>query len=147
MICPLSSIELTKCNPCPLFAGEKTFMNDCNPFGKLSSFMAKLDDLANGLQSFMNDNKQGFHEVYKFFTKYVRRIHPDTHWKKAMKMNPYVIWFQLITPSNIAFVISLLKNGMLVWNKKKMLFEAKESRKMKAKPLFTLGEGQKRSFG
>ena len=90
MICPLLSIELTKCNLCPLFAGK---------------------------------------------------------WKKAMKMNPNVIWFQLITPSNIAFVISLLKNGMPSWNKKKMIFETEESQKMKAKPLFTSGEGQKRSLG
>ncbi len=38
----------------------------------------------------------------------VRRIHPDTHWKRAMKMNPNTVWFQLITPSDIAFVISLM---------------------------------------
>ena len=87
------------------------------------------------------------HEVYKFFTRYVRRIHPDKHWKKAMKMNPTVIWFQLITPSDIAFVILLIKNRMPVWNKKKVLFDVEESRKMKAKPLFTSGKSKKRSFG
>jgi len=41
----------------------------------------------------------------------------------------------------------LIKNGMAVWNRKKVLFETKEMKKTKAKPLFTLGEGQKRSFG
>ena len=87
------------------------------------------------------------HEVYEFFTRYVRRIHPDTHWKKAMKMNPNVVWFQLITPSDVAFVILLVENGMPVWNKKKVLFDVEESKKTKAKPLFTSGEGQKRSFG
>ena len=136
MICPLSSVELTKCN-LPLFAGNTNTL--------------KLDDLVDGLKCFMKDNESivedqehsGLHEVYKFFTRYVRRIHPDTHWKKAMKMNPNVIWFQLITPSDIAFVILLVKNGMPVWNKKKVLFDVEESRKTKAKPVFTSGEGQK----
>ncbi len=62
-------------------------------------------------------------------------------------MNPNVVWFQLITPSDFAFVISLVKNGMPAWNKKKVLFDVEESKKTKAKPLFTSGEGQKRSFG
>ena len=69
------------------------------------------------------------------------------HWKKAIEMNPNVVWFQLITPSDIAFVIALLKNNMAMWNRKKVLFETEEMRKTKAKPLFTLGEGQKRKFG
>jgi len=86
-------------------------------------------------------------EVYEFFTRYVRRIHPDTHWKRAMKNNPNRIFFQLITPSDIAFVISLLKNGMPVWNRKKVLFETEEMKKTTPKPLFMSGEGQKRSFG
>ena len=64
-----------------------------------------------------------------------------------MTNNPNKIFFQLITPSYIAFVISLLKNGMPVWNRKKVLFETDEMMKTKAKPLFTSGEGQKRSFG
>ena len=149
MICPLSSVELTRCN-LPLFAGDTNTL--------------KLDDLANGLKCFVKDNESideddtplelkkpqehpGLHEVYEFFTRYVRRIHPDTHWKKAMKMNPNVVWFQLITPSDVAFVILLVENGMPVWNKKKVLFDVEESKKTKAKPLFTSGEGQKRSFG
>ena len=93
------------------------------------------------------ERSEGLITIYEFFTKYVRRIYPDTHWKRAMKMNPNVIWFQLITPSDIAFVISLVKNGMPVWRRKTALFESDNLRKTKAKPLFTSGEGQKRSFG
>jgi len=52
--------------------------------------------IAEGLQGFMtidktnvdNEENQGLPEVYEFFTKYVRRIHPDTHWKRTMKINP-----------------------------------------------------------
>ena len=107
--------------------------------------------MAEGLQGFMsnvnNNESQGLTEVYKFFTRYVRRIHPDTHWKRTMKINVNKVFFQLVTPSDIAFVISLIKNGMPVWNRKKVIFESEEINKGKAKPLFTSGEGQKRSFG
>jgi hypothetical protein len=70
------------------------------------------------------ERSEEFVRIYEFFTRYVRRIHPDTHWKRAMKMNPNTVWFQLITPSNIAFVISLMKNGMPVWKRKTALFES-----------------------
>jgi hypothetical protein len=89
----------------------------------------------------------GFNEVYEFFTKYVRRIHPYTYWKKNMNMCPNVFWFQLVTPSNIAFVILLLQNGSPVWNKKKTLFKTEESGRKEARPLFTAGEEKKMSFG
>jgi hypothetical protein len=89
----------------------------------------------------------GFNETCEFFTKYLQRIHPGTYWKKSMNLSPNVFWFQLVTPSNIAFVISLLKNGIPVWNKKKILFKTEESRRKKARPLFTAGEGKKKSSG
>ena len=135
-ITQLPSDELTKYN-LPLFAGDDITL--------------KLDEVADGLQGFMKNNQEnrglGLPEVYEFFMRYVRRIHPDTHWKRTMKKNANKVFFQLITPSDIAFVISLLKNGMPVWNRKKVLFETDEMMKTKAKPLFMSGEGQKRSFG
>ena len=82
-----------------------------------------VDGFAEGLKSLMKNNEmvddneaklEGSVRIYKFFTRYVRRIHPDTYWKRAMKMNPNKLWFRLITPSDIAFVISLMKNGMPV---------------------------------
>ena len=69
--------------------------------------------MAKGLQGFMSNNRddesQGLTEVYAFFTRYVRWIRPDTHWKRTMKSNVNKVFFQLVTPSDIAFVISLLK--------------------------------------
>ena len=64
-----------------------------------------------------------------------------------MNLSPNVFWFQLVTPSDIAFVILLLKHGLPVWNKKKILFETEDSKIHKPRPLFTAGEGKKRSFG
>jgi hypothetical protein len=111
--------------------------------------------IAEGLQAFMtidktnvdNEENRGLPEVYEFFRKYVRCIHSDTHWKRTMKITPNKVCFQLVTPSDIAFVISLLKNGMPVWNRKKTLFRVEQSASVKVKPLFTSGEGLKRSFG
>ena len=113
--------------------------------------MLMVDEYAEGLKPLMKNDKMvneaGFVCIYEFFTRYVRRIHPDTHWKRKMKMHPNKIWFQLITPSDIAFVISLLKNGLPMWKKKAAKWDSDELRKTTAKPLFTSGEGQKRSFG
>ena len=96
---------LTKFNPLHLFTDDDNNLN--------------LDMIAEGLQGFMtnvDDNKnQGLTEVYEFFTRYVRRIRPDKHWKSTMKINLNEVFFQLVTSSDIAFVISLLKNGMPVW--------------------------------
>ena len=58
------------------------------------------DVFACGLKMFlknvysMDDEEEpisgGFNEVYEFFTKYVRRINPDTYWKKSMNLIPNV---------------------------------------------------------
>ena len=54
--------------------------------------MLTVDEYAEGLKPLMkNDktvNEAGFVRIYEFFTRYVRRIHPDTHWKRTMKMHP-----------------------------------------------------------
>ncbi len=72
-----------------------------------------------------DEENRGLPEEYEFFMKYVWCIHPDTHWKRTMKINPNKVFFQLVTPSDIAFVILLLKNGMPVWNRKKTCSELK----------------------
>jgi hypothetical protein len=82
-----------------MFAGDA---NSVNP-----------DELLAGLKGYMQKEKQydeeGYiysnrlNEVYEFFT--------DTYWKRNLSRHNDVIWFQLLTPSNIAYVISLIKNG------------------------------------
>ena len=73
-------LELTKFT-LPLFVDNKN--------------IHKLDMIAEGLQGFMtidktnidNEENRGLPEVYEFFTRYVRRIHSNTHWKRTMKIN------------------------------------------------------------
>jgi hypothetical protein len=65
--------------------------------------------------------------------------------KKLKILNSHHV--SLITPSDIAFIMSLLKNGMPVWKRKTALFESDDTKNTKVKPLFTSGKGQKRKFG
>jgi hypothetical protein len=108
--------------------------------------------IEHGVQGFIdNDSVEtstGLPHLYEFFVKYVRRIHTDNHWKRTMKTKTNIVFFQLITPSDIAYIISVIKNGRPVWiTKKKKLFEASVEPEKKPKPHFTLGKGQKRTFG
>ena len=62
--------------------------------------MLTVDEYAEGLKPLMKKdktvNEAGFVHIYEFFTRYVRRIHPDTHWKRAKKNNPNTIWLLLM---------------------------------------------------
>jgi hypothetical protein len=65
-----------------------------------------------------------------------------------MEQNPNKVFFQMVTPSNIAYVISLAKNGKSLWDQKKRQKNnpGMEGEK-KERPLFTCGEGKKRTYG
>ena len=64
-----------------------------------------MDKFAEGLKSLMKkedddeERSEVFVRIYEFFTftRYVRRIHPDTHWKRAMKMNPNTVQATLLS--------------------------------------------------
>ncbi len=67
------------------------------------------DELVEGIKEYMNSNT--LHVVYEFMTIYVQRIYPDAVWKCKMEQSPNIVFFLMVTPSNIAYVISLVKNG------------------------------------
>jgi hypothetical protein len=56
--------------------------------------------------------------VYKFFARYVRKVYSDSDIKTDLKNNEGLSFVDRITPSDIACVISVLKNGCDVWDKK-----------------------------
>jgi hypothetical protein len=93
-------------------------------------------------------NSNTLHVVYEFMTTYVQRIYPDAVRKCKMEQNPNVVFFQMVTPSNIAYVILLVKNGKSLWYQKK---RQKNNPGMggdkKERPLFNCGEGKKRMYG
>jgi hypothetical protein len=82
--------------------------------------------------------------VFDFIARYVRKIHGDRYLKGMIRNNPGVSLMDIITPSDIAYTICLIKNSKDVWCQ----YEDDEGRKdKKVKPVFTTGEGKKRTFG
>jgi hypothetical protein len=80
-------------------------------------------------------------------TMYVQRIYPDAEWKCKMEQDPNNIFFQMVTPSNIAYVISLVKKGKSLWDQKeKQKYNPRMEGEKKERPLFTCREGQKRTY-
>ena len=87
------------------------------------------------------------HFVFEFLLNYVRRMKSDLDWKKLLKKNPEKPFVLFVTPSDIAFILSLIKNGMKMWDQAKGQEDNPTERESKAQPLFTKGEGQKRESG
>ncbi len=88
--------------------------------------------------------------LYLFLAKYVQKVHSDSAIKSELKHNEGLLFIDIITPSNIAFVISVIENSREVWDQKIRVtkFSAAlppSEREVKLRPLFTEGSGEKRS--
>ncbi len=81
----------------------------------------------------------------------MRKVYPDTEIKRALKNNEGLSFIDKITPSDIAFITSVIKNGRNVWDESirvRTLGMAVHGEKgPKAKPLFTGGKGKKKEDG
>ncbi len=89
--------------------------------------------------------------LYEFLARYMRKVYPDTDIKKDLKNNESFSLIDMITPSDMAFVISILKNGHNIWDqtmKMKQLGAAVHGeRETRLQPLFTGGKGKKKEQG
>jgi hypothetical protein len=74
-----------------------------------------LDKLMNELDNFASSHDRRV--LYEFLAQYVRKVHPDTEITKDLRNNEGMSFIDRITPSDIVFVISVLKNGHNVWDK------------------------------
>jgi hypothetical protein len=88
-----------------------------------------------------------------FLAKYVRKTHADCEIKRELKNNEGMSFLDLITPSDIAFVICVVKNARHVWDqtiRKIGLGEQVDDdggNEAKLQPLFTKGVGKKKEPG
>jgi hypothetical protein len=57
--------------------------------------------------------------VYDFMCTYIRRIKPDARWKKLLVKCPVSPFICCITPSDIAYVLAIIKNGKEMWDQVK----------------------------
>jgi hypothetical protein len=90
-------------------------------------------------------------EIYDFLGRYVRRVHSDDFIRRALKYYPQSSFVDVMTPSDIAYVIAIVKNSGEMWDQnvrmKEMGQGAMASQEKKLRPLFTQGEGMKRDKG
>jgi len=87
------------------------------------------------------------HLVFEFLLNYVRRFKSDKDWRKLLKKNPEKPFLIFVTPSDIAFILALIKNGLGMWEQGRRRQDNLTRVENKALPLFTKGEGQKRESG
>ena len=105
------------------------------------------DELGAGFKKYVDLHLE--HKIYEFMCNYVRRIKPDAKWKKILFQNPGSPFFCVLTPSDIAYVLAIIKNGKDVWDQAKSVMNDPNASppEKKARPLFSAGEGRKRESG
>jgi hypothetical protein len=86
-----------------MFDSDDKDQNNVNP-----------DKLKNGLRDFGGEQEKEW--LYMFLAKYVRKTHLDSEIKRQLKSNEGMSFLDFITPIDIAFVISVIKNARHVWD-------------------------------
>jgi hypothetical protein len=80
------------------------------------------------------------HFLFEFLLNYVRRIKLDSDWRKLLKTNPEKPFLLFVTPSDIAFILSLIKNGMEMWDQARRLQDNPTREEIKALPVKILDQ-------
>ena len=80
-------------------------------------------------------------ELMEFLASYVRVVHADRYYKNLLVKNRGSSYLDIITASDIAYVVSLIKNNDAVWLKMK----TPDGELMQS--LYTSGKGIKRVYG
>jgi hypothetical protein len=91
-------------------------------------------------------------QIFNLITRYVQKVHSDEYiCKVLMGYNAGRSFLNIIKPSDIAYIVSIIKNSKGMWDQdiqmRELGEEAKENPEKKFKPLFTSGSGQKRTQG
>ncbi len=100
------------------------------------------DKLIDGFTWYVDNNKLEI--LFEFFAKYVRKIYGDRYLKSVIKNQAGISLLDIITPSDISYMICLIKNSKDVWSQ---VDDNADLSTKKVRPLFTSGEGKKRTFG
>jgi hypothetical protein len=101
------------------------------------------DKLIKGMSSFLqNKNTDALYPIYNFFAHYVRKLYSDSYIQKTLMANTGKSFLDMIGPSDVAYVICILKNNIEVWR-----YDPTDTTKEHPKAVFTRGESKKREFG
>ena len=77
------------------------------------------DPLSEGFNRYAQSDME--HLVFEFLLNYVRRFKSDKDWRKLLKKNPEKPFLLFVTPSDIAFILALIKNGLGMWEQGRIL--------------------------
>jgi hypothetical protein len=90
-------------------------------------------------------------QIFNLIARYVRKIHSDEHILKVIRFSAGRSFLDIIGPSDIAYIVSIIKNSKGMWDQdiqvRELRAEAMENPENRLKPLFTSGSGQKRTQG
>ena len=105
------------------------------------------DKFQTGIQRFVNEN--AFDELFQFIALYLRRLYSNAHLQRSMKRFVNRSFLEMITPSDIAYVLALIKISQGVWDQDLREVENPhvQGGEEKLRPIFTSGKGKKRIFG
>jgi hypothetical protein len=90
-------------------------------------------------------------QIFNSIARYVRNVHADEHIRRAIRYSAERSFLDVIGPSDIAYIVSMIKNSKGMWDQDIRVLElgteGMESPEKKLKSLFTSGSGQKRTQG
>ncbi len=92
------------------------------------------------------------YQIFNLIARYVRKVHSDEHIRKVlMRYNAGRNSLDIIGPSDIAYIVWIIKNSKGMWDQDIQMWElgedTKENPEKLLKPLFTSGSSQKRTQG
>ena len=71
------------------------------------------DDIAKGVPFWKTELRMD--ELCEFLAYYARQVHSKRYYRSALLANPGSTFLDIITASDVAYAVSLIKNGRLVW--------------------------------
>jgi hypothetical protein len=90
-------------------------------------------------------------QIFNLITRYVRKVHADEHICREIRYSAGRSFLDVVGPSDIAYIISMIKNSKGMWDQdirvQELGAEGIENPEKKLKPSFTSGSGQKRIQG
>ena len=97
------------------------------------------EELSLGVTYFKNNTR--LDELMEFLAGYVRVVHANRYYKSLLIKNPGSSYLDIITASDVAYIVSLISNSDKVW------LGMTTSDGDLLKPQYTSGKGIKRVYG
>ena len=126
---------------CTCHGFELTICLSSTNIGDLASgrMLIVAEEYTSGLKFFKKSGRMD--ELMEFLARFVRLVHANRYYKGLLVANCGLSYLDIITASDVAYVLSLIMNSCEVWLKRKTA-----DGKL-VKPLYTSGKGVKRVYG